>query len=209
MNRAPCLIIFTRYPEPGKTKTRLIPAVGAEKAAEIARKLSEHTLTQIRTLQNFTKIQIHFVGGNRLLMQQWLGNDLDYFEQSQGDLGERIKCALEMAFANNMANVIIIGTDCPSLSPEIITEAYEALTEYDLVLGPALDGGYYLIGLNHLIPELFQNIKWSTEEVLLQTLAIAQQLKLRVYQLSILADVDRPEDLKICQLYNIMFLGKI
>ena len=201
---SPCLIIFTRYPKPGTTKTRLIPAVGAEKAAEISRKLSEHTLTQMRNLLSSTALQIHFSGGNRLLMAQWLGEDLNYFAQPQGDLGQRMKSAFELAFSNNMAKVVIIGTDCPSLTSNLVTQAFEALTEYDLVLGPALDGGYYLIGLNYLIPQLFQDIKWSTGEVLLKTLLIAQELQLQVYELSPLADVDRPEDLEICQEYHII-----
>ena len=96
-----------------------------------------------------------------------------------------------------MNAVVLIGTDCPDLNAQLIAEAFQALGEHDLVLGPAIDGGYYLIGLRRLIPELFTGIPWSTSAVLRQTLRIAQKLELAVAQLPLLSDVDRPEDLPI------------
>jgi uncharacterized protein len=197
------LIIFSRYPEAGKTKTRMIPALGAEGAAELQRKMTERTLAMAIALGASRKvaIAIHFAGGNLPLMQQWLGADLNYIPQVAGDLGQKMQSAFDLAFASGHQRVVIIGTDCPDLDQAILTKAFNSLLHHDLVLGVAEDGGYYLIGLNHPIPQLFQQIAWGTEQVLNQTSKIAQQLNLQVDYLATLADVDRPQDLKIWQKY--------
>lgn len=207
------LIIFTRYPEAGKTKTRLIPALGAEGAASLHRRMTEHTLSQVRQLhQMFAKLdppnppfkgghggisfEIRYAGGDLQLMQDWLGTDLVYQSQGEGDLGQRMVRSLE-AFESGAEQVVIIGSDCPDLNTQILAQAFKHLYSHDLVLGPALDGGYYLIGLRCLIKELFTNIDWGTARVLQQTIEVAQQLNLSVADLPPLADVDRPEDLSI------------
>jgi rSAM/selenodomain-associated transferase 1 len=96
-----------------------------------------------------------------------------------------------------MNSVVLIGIDCPDLNAKLMSEAFQALNHHDLVLGPARDGGYYLIGLNKLIPELFRDINWSTEVVLQQTKNIAHKLDLAVAYLPTLSDIDRPEDLSV------------
>lgn len=194
-----CLIIFTRYPEPGKTKTRLIPALGAEGAATLQRKMTEDTLAEVKKLQTFypVSVEVHFAGGNEQLMQGWLGSTITYHRQSGGDIGCRMASAFQASFEAGMNAVVIIGIDCPDLNAQLIAQAFQTLRQYDLVLGPAQDGGYYLIGLRRSIPELFTGIHWSTAEVLQKTLGIAQRLKLSVAQLPILRDVDRPEDLSV------------
>jgi len=193
-----CLIIFTRYPEPGKTKTRLIPILGAEGAAKLQRQMTEQKLAEAKKLQQIHPlfVEVHFTGGNQQLMQDWLGN-LNYKQQSQGDIGCRMAAAFQTAFEAGMKRVVLIGIDCPDLKAELMAEAFQALNKHDLVLGPAKDGGYYLIGLNCLISELFIGITWSTEEVLEQTKNIAQKLGLAVAYLPILSDIDRPEDLSV------------
>lgn len=195
------LIIFTRYPEPGKTKTRLIPALGTVGAANLQRQMTEHTILQVKELQKKIPIswEVRFAGGNLQLMQDWLGNDLIYQYQTQGDLGERMARSLFDAFQKSAAQVIIIGTDCPGVNSQILATAFEKLQAFDLVLGPALDGGYYLIGLRRFVAELFANIDWGTNQVLQQTVDIAQQLNLSQFQLPPLGDVDYPEDLPIWQ----------
>lgn len=192
------LIIFTRYPEPGKTKTRLIPALGKEGAAKLQQKMTEQKLTEALKLQALypISIEIYFTGGNQQLMQDWLGN-LIYKKQSKGDIGKRMEVAFQSVFETGSDRAVLIGIDCPDLNSELILEAFQALNQHDLVLGPAADGGYYLIGLNYLIPELFTGISWSTAEVLPQTQNIAQLLQLSVASLPILSDIDRPEDLAI------------
>ncbi len=197
------LIIFTRYPEPGKTKTRMIPALGAEGAANLQRKMSEHTLKTARKWQQISggKIVIHFAGGNMSLMSDWLGKDLKYYPQVAGDLGSRMKHAFNQAFDNSAEKVVTIGIDCPDINLALLNQAFSTLSEQDLVLGKAEDGGYYLIGLNHLIPELFHDINWGTSQVLAQTQNIANNLNLSTTYLSTLRDVDRPEDLCIWNKY--------
>ncbi|BAZ31743.1 hypothetical protein NIES4074_42160 [Cylindrospermum sp. NIES-4074] len=193
------LIIFTRYPEPGKTKTRLIPALGAVGAANLQRQMTEYTIFQARELQKAAAItvEVRFVGGDLQLMQDWLGDDLVYQPQGDGDLGSRMGRSLFDAFESSAKQVIIIGSDCPGVNCQILATAFEQLQVFDLVLGPAMDGGYYLIGLQRPIPELFLNIEWGTTQVFPRTVDIAQKLKLSPIYLPPLADVDRPEDLPI------------
>jgi rSAM/selenodomain-associated transferase 1 len=191
------LIIFTRYPEPGKTKTRLIPALGAGGAAAFQRQMTEEKLVEINKLKPFypLSVEIHFAGGNERLMQEWLGSNWAYQQQSEGDLGDRMSAAFQASFEAGINTSVLIGTDCPDLNAQLLAQAFQKLHQHDLVLGPALDGGYYLIGLRRLIPELFIGISWSTAEVLSQTLKIAQKLELNVALLPPLRDIDRPEDL--------------
>jgi rSAM/selenodomain-associated transferase 1 len=194
-----CLIVFTRYPEAGKTKTRLIPVLGEEGAAKLQQQMTEHTLAQVRKLQVSwgVSVVVYFAGGDVQQMQSWLGEAFSYHPQDHGDLGDRLQSALATAFNNGMNRVVIIGIDCPSLQTPIMEQAFKALSEQDLVLGPAEDGGYYLIGLRRLIPELFKGIDWGTSEVLQQTVKVAQQQDLAIAYLPTLADIDRPEDLWI------------
>ena len=204
-----CLIVFSRYPEPGKTKTRLIPFLGSEGAATLQRQMTEHTLAWCEQLQSEhpISVEVHFAGGNQQLMERWLGTDIVYQPQGEGDLGVRMASAFESAFSNGNSGVAIIGTDCPGLNAQIVKQAFEALSQYDVVLGPATDGGYYLIGLRLLIPELFSGISWGTSEVLQQTVQVAQQRDLALAYLPVLTDVDRPEDLPVWEQANLQSGG--
>jgi uncharacterized protein len=196
-----CLIIFTRYPEPGKTKTRLIPVLGAAGAAKLQQQMTEEKLAEACKLQSSypISIEVHFTGCNQQLIQDWLGNNI-YRKQSEGDIGCRMAMAFQSAFSSGINRVVLIGIDCPDLTTDLMAEAFQALKSHDLVLGPAQDGGYYLIGLNQLIPQLFTGISWSTAVVLQQTQKIAQKLQLSVGYLPTLSDIDRPEDLAILNL---------
>lgn len=201
------LIIFSRYPEPGKTKTRMIPALGAVKAAELQRAMTEHTLKnaeQLLSSRNI-KIEVHFAGGNSQLMTDWLGKSWDYIPQVSGDLGQKMYSSLARAFAFGCKQAVIIGIDCPDIDQVILNQAFDSLQKHGLVLGVAEDGGYYLIGLNRNLNQnmspLFHNIDWGTDQVLNQTNNIAHNLNLNVYYLPTLSDVDRPEDLVIWQKY--------
>lgn len=193
------LIIFTRYPEPGKTKTRLIPALGTLGAANLQREMTEYTIFQVQELQKVIDIsvEVRFAGGNLQLMQDWLGLGLVYQSQGEGDLGSRMARSLFESFQSGAEKVIIIGTDCPGVNTQILATAFEKLHDFDVVLGPAIDGGYYLIGLRQTIPELFVNIEWGTAQVFQKTVDIAQKLNLSQVNLPPLADIDRPEDLPI------------
>jgi len=202
------LIIFTRYPEPGKTKTRLIPALGDAGAANLQQQMTEHTIFRVKELQKTTGIswEVCFAGGNCQLMQDWLGADLVYRPQGEGDLGGRMARSLAEAIQSGATQVIIIGTDCPGINSHILNQAFEQLNTHDLTLGPAIDGGYYLIGVSGLIPELFLDIPWGTPEVLQQTVNIAKKLNISLAYLPVLADVDNPEDLPIWEQNKISFI---
>ena len=191
------LIIFTRYPEPGKTKTRLIPVLGDVGAANLQKQMTEYTISQVKELQKMSKVsvEVRFTGGDLEKMQNWLGNDLLYQFQGQGDLGKRMEKSLANAFSQSAEQVIIIGSDCPDLNSQILATAFEKLRFFNLVIGPALDGGYYLIGLQQPTAELFTNIHWGTAQVFAKTVEIAQELHLSIDYLQPLADIDRPEDL--------------
>ena len=192
------LIVFSRYPEPGTTKTRLAKTLGNRGAAALQQKLTVHTLVQVRQFQQLrpVEVSVYFDGGSREHMQEWLGPGLDYRAQISGDLGLRMAEAFAASFKQGYTRIVIIGTDCPDLKASHMTRAFESLRCNDLVLGPAADGGYYLIGLSRQEQSVFTGIPWGSAGVLKETLAIAAQKGLSIDLLETLSDVDRPEDLK-------------
>ncbi|NJL49560.1 MAG: glycosyltransferase [Leptolyngbyaceae cyanobacterium SM2_5_2] len=194
-----CLMIFARYPTPGQAKTRLIPALGAEGAVQLYRQLAEHTVGQARILQRQPEVAVMlwYTGAEEAAMRSWLGDGLCYSPQSEGDLGDRLATAFWAAFEGGCRSAIAIGTDCPELDVATLAQAFVLLQQHPLVLGPASDGGYYLIGLRQFVPGLFQGIVWSTASVLSQTVAQAAQAGLTPAYLPTLTDIDTPEDLDV------------
>ncbi|WP_263970713.1 TIGR04282 family arsenosugar biosynthesis glycosyltransferase [Leptolyngbya sp. KIOST-1] len=190
-------MLFTRYPEPGRTKTRLIPQLGAMGAAAVQRQMTEYVLGQVQVAaqQLPLAVEVHFAGGNGEQMQAWLGVAGVYYPQAQGGLGDRLIAAFSQSFDQGRPGAIAIGSDCPALTARHLGMAIEALHQVDVVLGPATDGGYYLIGLRQLNRALFAAIDWGTDRVLEQTLAAAKAQGLSVELLPPLTDIDRPEDL--------------
>jgi len=194
------LILFTRYPEPGRAKTRLIPALGAEGAAALQRRMSEAIACRMAEFaaQSPVSLEIRYTGGSQQAVEAWLSSGIPCRDQGEGNLGERLHRAFAQAFAQGARQVVAIGADCPGLTPALFARAFGALAREDLVLGPARDGGYYLVGLNRPAPALFSEIPWGSGEVLAATLNQAQGLNLSTHLLEPLADVDRPEDLRNC-----------
>jgi rSAM/selenodomain-associated transferase 2/rSAM/selenodomain-associated transferase 1 len=191
------LIIFTRYPVPGRTKTRLIPALGREGAAELHRRMTEHTLWVARG-GGFAKpgcLEVCYSGGDLLSMRNWLGDPWGYRPQSGGDLGERMAHAFQAGFAAGKRRIVLIGTDCPGLSSAHLRLAFLSLRNHDVVLGPSHDGGYYLLGLRRMVEGLFSGIAWGGRQVYAQTLKKARAAGLLIRVLNPLSDVDHPEDL--------------
>ncbi len=197
------LIIFTRYPEPGTTKTRLVPDLSPEGAAELQRKMTEWTLEKVKkiSIPRQLIVEIRYEGGDKHLTRSWLGPDFIYRPQGIGDLGLRMKRSFKDAFSTGVASAVIIGTDIPDLTDGIIQKAFNSLKTKEAVLGPAKDGGYYLIGLQReslsQAPDLFDDINWGTESVLDKTLMVVRRSGLSFTLLGTLSDVDRPEDLQI------------
>jgi hypothetical protein len=193
------LILFARYPVPGRAKTRLIPALGAEGAAALHRRLVLRTLRTANRACRLTPtdLEVRFDGGGEPAMSHWLGDSARFLPQGVGDLGERMAHAFEESFRAGSTATVIIGSDCPDLSPGVITKAFAHLSETPVVLGPAQDGGYYLIGLNRPMPELFRGIPWGTDRVLADSLAVLKRRGSKPALLNPLADIDRPEDLAV------------
>lgn len=141
-------------------------------------------------------LRVSLEGGTPIEGKSWLGdNSLDCHEQAPGDLGMRMETAALEAFEEGAEKVIIIGTDCPSIDETALTSAAEALDSNDLVYIPATDGGYVLIGMSKLVPEVFRDIPWGGEEVLDASLSAASTANAKVHLLNPLPDVDLPEDL--------------
>jgi len=191
------LIIFTRYPEPGKVKTRLIPVLGKERAASLHQAMTERTLRWAKSLarKNPDLIEIWFEGGTRRMMEEWLGPEFNYFHQGDGDLGERMARAFQENFQRKKREVVLVGVDCPELTAFHGQVAFDVLKNHDLVLGPTNDGGYCLIGLKRMVPEIFRSIAWGTDTVHHETLERAKNKDISVKNLNILHDVDEPQDL--------------
>jgi rSAM/selenodomain-associated transferase 2/rSAM/selenodomain-associated transferase 1 len=191
------LIIFSRYPVPGRTKTRLIPELGKAGAADLQRKLTETTFktSQDMAAHDSASVEIRFDGGNQRKMRQWLGPDAIYSSQSQGTLGNRMLKAFEEVFQQGCRRVVLIGSDIPELTKDHLTKAFDALNEHDLVLGPSTDGGYWLVGMKSPI-DIFLGIDWGTNAVLNQTLETAGRAGLKTCLLDPLTDIDTFDDLK-------------
>lgn len=191
-------VVMGKAPEPGKVKTRMQPAISEQNSANLQAALSREVLRQWRDSQ-LCALQF-WVGGDMDMFQQHV---LDYsepqpslFEQVSGDLGERMCAAIEAAIAKGAKGVIVTGTDCPFMDTDYLTQALQALHNgKDVVLGPATDGGYVLIGMTQLHTELFQKISWGESSVFEQTCDRIAALKLDAEYLPVLSDIDYPEDL--------------
>lgn len=199
------LLIFTRYPEAGTTKTRLIPSLGPEGAARLQHQLTLQTVAAATPLakQYGVHIAVHYSGGTEAKMQEWLG-PLTFICQPDGDLGCRMAAAFTHAFSQGMTNVVLVGSDIPGLTLPILSQAFAILDDDKVALGPSLDGGYYLIGLNNkhasqLIPLLLSDMIWSTARVLSITVARLKKAGFPMELLPQLRDIDHPADLKAAQ----------
>lgn len=191
------LIVFGRYPKPGTTKTRLIPVLGAAGAASLQRQLTEGTVAAARLTACRTGARLLFChdGGTQSDLQRWLGRrDMAFLPQTSGDLGRRMYLALKTAFDQGARRVVLVGTDIPGLTPEILEHALDALNGHPLVLGPSTDGGYWLVGMTRL-EDIFTGIAWGKPTVLEKTLTLARHHGLSFLLLDPLTDIDRPDDL--------------
>jgi rSAM/selenodomain-associated transferase 1 len=189
MTRA--LIIFLKYPELGRCKTRLAKTIGDENALKIYKKLLSHSHQITKDLPVDKFLYFDKATAENL---NWEG-DYQIAYQKQSDLGGRMAQAFNEIFDKEYYKVIIIGTDCIELKTEIINDAYRQLNHFDVVIGPAKDGGYYLLGLNNPLPQLFQNIEWSTSTVLSDTIKTIQNLGLTYSFMPVLSDIDVEDDL--------------
>ena len=185
------LIIFVKNVIPGHVKTRLAATLGNDVAMDIYQQLLKNLKNNIQSLD----------AGKIIFYSEFIEDDIwDYsiFKkniQQGNDLGERMKNAFDVSLAAGYKKAVIIGSDCPGIDENILNEAFEKLTGFDVVIGPATDGGYYLLGMKKMYSFLFQDIEWSTDKVLQQTLSVCNRNHLTYFQLPELSDIDEEKDL--------------
>lgn len=187
------IVLFVRAPFLGQVKTRLASEIGPARALEIYRALTEHVLTVVRS----TGAQVfvaHAPADAGPVMRAWLGDDVGYVPQVDGDLGVRMADAFASRVADGADRVIIVGSDCPTITRETITTALTALDDADVVFGPALDGGYYLVAARELHAALFRDVPWSSTRTLDVSLTRARDAGLRVALLTPMRDIDTVDD---------------
>jgi rSAM/selenodomain-associated transferase 1 len=190
------LIVFVKEPRPGSVKTRLLPALDPESAAELYRALAEEEIRQTAPRGGeYTRLFFHAPPSSPEAMSAWLPGET-FVAQQGADLGARMAAAFEEAFRRGASRAAIIGTDVPWLTRARVAEAFGALDEHDIVLGPTADGGYYLLALDRPRPEVFRGIAWSTPSVLASTVERSAGLGLRIRMLDPLADIDTIDDLR-------------
>lgn len=188
MPAKPRLILFARYPVPGECKTRLIPAVGPAGAAAIHRKLAQHCAQLL--CDSGCPVTIAYTGAGEDAFAEWLGERPDFAEQASGDLTARL-----LPFCDD-APLIFFGSDTPDLGASHIAAAIAGLETHEVVIGPALDGGYYLIGISKPLPQLFTDMPWSSDQVLPETLRRLRAMEIEPLLLEPLSDCDTPADLE-------------
>jgi rSAM/selenodomain-associated transferase 1 len=190
------LVVFARTPELGKVKTRLSPPLTAEQALAVHRALVEDTLDHLGRIERPGLQRLLLLTsplentGDLNVPQAWESG-----VQSSGELGERLASMFNMGFRRGVTRLVVLGSDSPTIPPEVIVEAFDDLESRKVVIGPAEDGGYYLLGCSQWIPELFQGIDWGTETVLEQTMKILTAGNIPVSKLIPWYDIDRGEDL--------------
>ena len=186
------IIIFVRNPELGKVKTRLAEEIGDEPTLQVYKKLLQHTHDIACSLEcdKFVYYADH-IAENDL----WEDDLFEKKRQEGAQLGDKMMLAFVELFEQGYSKLVIIGSDCPGLTTQLIEEAFAKHETSDVVIGPSRDGGYYLLGLAHLIPELFKNKKWSTGTVLADTIRDTFNLRKTCSLLPELWDIDTAEDL--------------
>jgi rSAM/selenodomain-associated transferase 1 len=191
------LLVFAKAPLAGEVKTRLQPQFTPQQSAAIHRCLVEHCLATVNTLAD-TVIELWVGSEHPWWAELAAAYPLELHYQQGADLGERMASAFQQALP--MADkVVVIGTDCPFIDVGYLQQAFQQLDKQELVIGPADDGGYVLLGMKQPQPSLFQRISWGSDEVLQQTLQQAQQRHLDCVQLAAHMDIDRPADVQRLQ----------
>jgi rSAM/selenodomain-associated transferase 1 len=186
-----------RAPQPGRVKTRLAAAIGDQAALRVYTRLAEHTLAEVRALAaDGIAVRVHYAPADAgEAVRTWLGDGPLYLPQAEGDLGARMRDAFARAFAAGAERVVIVGSDLPELSASLLRRAFELLDSHPAVVGPARDGGYYLLGLRGTIEGIFAGIEWSTSSVLRATLERLRAAGAEPAILEVLSDVDTVADL--------------
>jgi len=191
------LIIFVKWPEKGRVKTRLSSALGEDTVLELYKCFVEDIIATA-TQAGLRPLIAYYPEDAGDMIAAWLGAGNDYMPQVGADLGARMSNAFQTVFETGVSRAVLIGSDLPNLPEEIIVEAFLTLNKGNhAVIGPAEDGGYYLIGFRHdaFLSRAFEGIPWSTAEVFEMTMSIFAQEGLDIHRLPSWRDIDRPEDI--------------
>jgi uncharacterized protein len=198
-DRAPrprAVLVFVRAPRPGQVKTRLAASLGDAAALRIYRRLAGHAVTEARAVDPTSRLRIHFTpADSEDEVRAWLGGEADYLPQHPGGLGERLATAFREAFDAGFRRVVVVGSDLPGFSAAHLRDAFDTLDRADAVIGPAADGGYWLLGLDRPVDGVFDGIPWSTAEVFERTVDRLRSAGIEPAVLPVLADVDEAADL--------------
>ena len=195
-----CLIVFAKNPIPNQVKTRLLPELSPEQAASLYRAFLIDWCETLSGLSNVDLVIAYTPPESQKDLQALIGNDVTYIPQTGTDLGTRLTSATQWASENGYEKILVVGSDSPTLPLEYILQAVVGLDSRDIVIGPSVDGGYYLIGfsvenLNEIVPSIFEEIAWSTPQVLQQTVERVRTMDATLKVLPPWYDVDTPEDL--------------
>ncbi|NIP31569.1 MAG: DUF2064 domain-containing protein [Candidatus Dadabacteria bacterium] len=194
------LIIFVKYPTPGEVKTRLGKSIGYEKAASLYSLIAKFIINKLTDSKSYTSLIFYSPENKKEEVKKWLNrNELEYFPQTGNSLGEKISNAFKHCFSSGKKNVAIVGTDCIEINEKELSNVFGMLSEnnIDVILGPSLDGGYYLLGLNKYRNKIFNNIEWSTNKVLNKTINIINENNLLYQTIEEKNDIDQIEDIKL------------
>lgn len=192
MNKSRLIIVFVKNPRLGSVKTRLAETVGDRRALEIYEHLLELTAAAASDVQANRRV---WYSDSIRLNDQFDNNLFDKDVQHGSDLGERMLYSVASGFEAGYQHIVVIGSDCPEVTGELLEKAFTSLNEADVVVGPSKDGGYYLIGFSQYVPAVFKNISWSTPDVYPATMEILDRKGLSVSVLDELNDIDTEEDL--------------
>ena len=187
------VLIFLKYPEPGRVKTRLARTIGPIRAAALYRDWIATVLTQLQSLRPTTRLVGFFDGAPREAFGDWHGLADEWWPQPAGDLGDRMIAGYEAAFDAG-GPVVAVGSDCLEMGAELVALAFEELAQKDVVFGPTVDGGYYLVGTARLRPTLFHSVRWSSPFTLADHLGRCRDQSCSFGLLPMRQDLDTWED---------------
>ncbi|MFC1964712.1 TIGR04282 family arsenosugar biosynthesis glycosyltransferase [Chloroflexota bacterium] len=191
------LVIFIRFPHSGKVKSRLAQTLGPGIATVFYQLCAQKIVCELDQFSGeVNKYLSYSQKSDKDEIGHWAGSRFRLIPQDEGDLGQRLEQSFRSLLKGGFGKAIIMASDVPDLTKNIMNDAVSALDDHDLVIGPCNDGGYYLIGMKKLHGELFEGISWSTDKVLEQTLTIASEQELSVFSLITLRDIDTEHDLK-------------
>lgn len=193
-----CILYFVKYPHPGEVKTRLADGCSAELAAEFYRVFARKKLIEIAVTPKADMFVCYFPETMRRETVEWLGASHKYISQKGADLGRRMENAFREVFFMGYDRVVLVGSDIPGLTPDILRAGLDSLNAGSACIGPAGDGGYYLVGFHRhsFVPEVFHDMQWSREEVGQRTVNRFAALDVECTRLEPLDDIDTIRDLE-------------